>query len=136
MTSADPLLTLSTPNRSWPISSPRRARICCVPCCPRSSRRLWARGGRRDLRRAGYGQRTSRVPARVSKSRCRYPLRQFTRVSRGDPETAVRVVFPGLVVGAAETGRAGADVGGRDALPAGGVDPPDGDHAILLGRWL
>ena len=49
------------------------------------------------------------------------------------PKLAVGVVLPGLAARAPQTGRVGADLGGRDLLPAGGVDPPDGQARAVPG---
>ena len=79
---------------------------------------------------AGYGER---IAERVN-SRNGDRHRDFRHPGRhpghGDPEAAFRVVLPGLFAGAAHTRRAGAHHGGRDELPAGCVDTPDGEaHA-------
>ena len=61
---------------------------------------------------------------------CRHPGRHLDVAI---PKLPVRLVLPGLVAGAAQTGRAGADVGGRDVVPAGCVDPPDGEACPVVG---
>ena len=53
-------------------------------------RRSSSQSGKYDPERS-FGIATSSVPARVSKSRCRYPLREFTRSGLGCPYGAPQI---------------------------------------------
>ncbi len=75
---------------------------------------------------AEFGQRT---PERTNSRNGYRPRELDTRagtVELAIGEAAVRNVLPGVAAGAPQTGGEGPDVGGGDVLPAGSVDPPDG----------
>jgi hypothetical protein len=80
-------------------------------------------------------QRPQRLPAPGVRHPRRHP-------GGGDPQAAVGLLLPGLAVGEPPTGGAGADHRGRHLLPAGRLDPADGEagreagHQSARRAWL
>jgi hypothetical protein len=77
---------------------------------------------RRRLRRPQ--QRAHQHPQRLPVPGVRHPGRHS---GRRDPQAPVRLVLPGLAAGAPPPSGAGADHRGGHLLPAGGIDPADGE---------
>jgi len=93
-----PQRRVSTCPAGYPSSWPRRALICFGSCCPRSSRRWWARTRTRSAARlTASAARSGRTPATSIGVVSGRPGRH-DRV--GDLEDAHRVLLPGLAVGA------------------------------------
>src|SRR3954453_17919210 len=82
---------------------------------------------------ADYGSRSVEGVKRRNGYRVREWDTRAGPVERAIPKFAGGLLFPGLAVGGAEAGRAGAHLGGGQLLPARGVDAADGEAGRAAG---